>query len=123
MAHFLTVVPILIIGVYTAGMFFVMFRFFSPSLNERPNQRLRNFMFWMFVGGPLLITVGFSLEQLFPLYASLWLANPVIILFIGGLVILSQTHTKQERQADQDNIELGKLMQKQPQPKEAREEE
>jgi hypothetical protein len=123
MAHFLTVVPILIIGVYTAGMFFVVFRFFSPSLNEHPNRRLRTFLLWMFVGGPLLITVGFSLEQLFPLFTSFWLAIPVIILFIGGLVIFSQTRTKQERQPDQDGREPGKLIQKQPQPKETREEE
>src|SRR6266705_1716620 len=118
MAHFLAVVPILIIGMFIAGMFFVIFRFFSPSLNERSNQRLRKF-----VGGPLLITVGFSLEQLFPLFTSFWFAIPVIILSIGGLVIFSQTPAKQERQADQDSREPGKLIQKQPQPKETREEE
>ncbi len=123
MAHFLAVVPILIIGMFIAGMFFVIFRFFSPSLNERSNQRLRKFMLWMFVGGPLLITVGFSLEQLFPLFTSFWFAIPVIILSIGGLVIFSQTPAKQERQADQDSREPGKLIQKQPQPKETREEE
>ncbi len=123
MAHFLAVVPILIIGMFIAGMFFVIFRFFSPSLNERSNQRLRKFMLWMFVGGPLLITVGFSLEQLFPLFTSFWFAIPVIILSIGGLVIFSQTPAKQEGQADQDSREPGKLIQKQPQPKETREEE
>ncbi len=123
MAHFLAVVPILIIGMFIAGMFFVIFRFFSPSLNERSNQRLRKFMLWMFVGGPLLITVGFSLEQLFPLFTSFWFAIPVIILSIGGLVIFSQTPAKQERQADQDSREPGKLIQKQPQPKETRGEE
>src|SRR5260370_41113541 len=112
MAHFLAVVPILIIGMFIAGMFFVIFRFFSPSLNERSNQRLRKLMHWMFVGGPLLITVGFSLQQLFPLYASLRLASPVIILFIGCLVIFSQTPAKKGGHAGQRTGRPGKRSQK-----------
>src|SRR6266567_1028409 len=85
MAHFLTVVPILIIGVYMAGMCFVMLRFFSPSLNEHPNYRIRNLMLWTLGVGPLLLCIGFSLKLLFQLSLFFWLVLPVLISFLGGL--------------------------------------